>query len=298
MFAGGGNRCLWQAGLWSVAAPALGLAPRTVAAVSAGATIASLLFSGRADAALEAFYRATAENPRNVYPLAPLRGRPAFPHLAMYRAAILGAIDDAALRRLHEGPDLRVLLARPPAWMGPRLGVALGFGAYEAEKAMSGPVHPTAGRRLGFVPEVVSARSCATPEALADLLIASSCTPPFTPVVVRDGRPALDGGLVDNVPVDALGPDPGPTVVLLTRGYPAEKIPAVPGRVYLQSSEPIPVSKWDYTSPHLLRATFDLGRRDGERLARAPWRLSPEGVLAAAGAPRRAATSAGLRSSP
>lgn len=275
MFAGGGNRCLWQAGLWATAAPALGLAPRTIAAVSAGATVASLLLSGRVDRALDGFYRATGENRRNVYPLNPLRGRPAFPHHAMYRGTILDAIDEAALARLHAGPDLRVLIARPPRWAGPRLGVAVGFGAYEVEKAWKAPVHPVAGRRIGFAPEVVPVRACATPEALADLLIASSCTPPFTPVVFRGGRPALDGGLVDNVPVDALGPDPGPTLVLLTRGYPQERIPRVPGRAYLQSSEPIPVTKWDYTSPQLLRDTFDLGRRDGERLAREPERYLP-----------------------
>ena len=275
VFAGGGNRCFWQAGLWSVAAPALGFAPTVVAGVSAGATIACLLLSGGAEAALSAFERATAENPRNLYPLRPLSGESAFPHHAMYRRAILESIDDAALGRLHAGPDVRVTLARPPRWAGPRLAVAVGFGAYELEKALSGPVHPVFGRRVGFRSEVISVSSCATPDALADLLIASSCTPPFTPVVVRGDRPALDGGLVDNVPVDALDAEPGPTLVLLTRRYPADRIPTVAGRAYLQPSESIPVNKWDYTSPERIRATWDLGRRDGERLASDPSRYFP-----------------------
>ncbi|NJN40338.1 MAG: patatin-like phospholipase family protein, partial [Gammaproteobacteria bacterium] len=32
VFAGGGNRCLWQAGFWSEAAPRLGLIPQRIAA--------------------------------------------------------------------------------------------------------------------------------------------------------------------------------------------------------------------------------------------------------------------------
>lgn len=31
VFAGGGNRCVWQAGFWQAAAPACGLAPRVLA---------------------------------------------------------------------------------------------------------------------------------------------------------------------------------------------------------------------------------------------------------------------------
>ena len=29
-------------------------------------------------------------------------------------------------------------------------------------------------------------------------------------------------------------------------------------------SQPIPIDKWDYTSPSLVDQTYDLGRRDGE----------------------------------
>ena len=269
VFAGGGNRCFWQAGFWAEAAPALELSPRVVAGVSAGATIASIALAGRTDETLRWFKAATAQNPRNFYPWNPLRGRPLFPHYAMYRAAILHALDPAAIGALHGGPDVRVLLARPPRWAGPRLAVAFGFGLYEIEKRVLAPVHPTWGVRAGFDAEVVSVRDCATPDDLADLLIASSCTPPFTPVQLRGGRPALDGGLVDNVPVAALDAAPGPTLVLLTRRYDPLRLASIPGRTYVQPSDALPVSKWDYTSPDHIQATFDLGRRDGERFARA-----------------------------
>ena len=71
--------------------------------------------------------------------------------------------------------------------------------------------------------------------------------------------------MVDNVPADAV--DAGPsTLVLLTRRYRhrAETFTHL-GRLYVQPSRPVPVSAWDYTSPPALQATYDQGRRDGER---------------------------------
>jgi hypothetical protein len=32
-------------------------------------------------------------------------------------------------------------------------------------------------------------------------------------------------------------------------------------------SEPVPIDKWDYTSPELVRRTYELGLRDGEAFA-------------------------------
>ena len=58
-------------------------------------------------------------------------------------------------------------------------------------------------------------------------------------------------------------------LVLLSKHHPPGSLPSVPGRDYVQPSEPIPIYKWDYTSPARFQATYDLGRRDGERFARA-----------------------------
>ena len=107
-------------------------------------------------------------------------------------------------------------------------------------------------------------RECATGEEVADLVLQSSCTPPFTPVYSRSGRPVLDGGLVDHVPVEG-ALEARHALVLLTRRHADEQLPRMPGRTYVQPSEPIPVKKWDYTSPDLIQRTYDLGRRDGER---------------------------------
>ena len=83
---------------------------------------------------------------------------------------------------------------------------------------------------------------------------------------MQGGKPSLDGGIADNVPVAALADAPGATLVLLARRY--RRLPAHSQRVYAQPSAEVPVSSWDYTNPAGLQAAYDLGRRDGELFAR------------------------------
>jgi predicted acylesterase/phospholipase RssA len=267
VFAGGGCRCFWQAGFWSIAAPALGLEPRLIGAVSAGAAMACAAASGVLEPVLEDFKRRAATNARNLYPGNVVGKERVFPHERMYRASILENIDKAAFERLRTGPEVRIFLALPPRWLGAVSGVVVGMLAYQLNRAASGQVHPTWARRLGFAGAVVPAQTCKNEAELADLILQSSCTPPMTPLYRRDGGIVLDGGLVDNVPVEAVS-DSESTLVLLTRQYNENEIPDVPGRTYVQPSEPTPVAKWDYTSPQLLQETYDLGRRDGEAFAK------------------------------
>ena len=266
VFAGGGCRCFWQAGFWTEAAPALELAPRQVAGVSAGSAFACAIFAGVLDRIMEDFIERVAANERNVYPGNALRREPIFPHERIYRSTILDNLDAEALRRLRRGPDVRVSIARPPAGLGARTGLLLAALAYQGDRSGK-RVHAAWGRRLGFETEVVSVRECDTPEELAELILHSSCAPPVMPFYQRDGRAVLDGGLVDNAPVEAVEPAER-VLVLLTRHRPEETLPRVPGRTYVQPSQPLPIDKWDYTSPEGIREAFDLGRRDAETFVR------------------------------
>jgi predicted acylesterase/phospholipase RssA len=263
VFAGGGNRCFWQAGFWSVAAATLSWAPVRVAAVSAGSAIACALFSGRFDAGFAGYKQAIADNSRNLYLRNILRAQPVFPHASMYRDAILGSIDAGGLSRLHAGPEIMILLAYPPRWASPLMSVLLGAVAVGLNVWGQRDVHFSMGCRMGFKSLHVSVRECKTPGALADLILASSCVPPLTPQARRGGVALLDGGLVSNVPVEGLAQNPGDTLVLLTRPYAA--LPRIPGRLYVQPSQPVPVGAWDYTNESALQAAFDLGRSDGEQ---------------------------------
>lgn len=190
--------------------------------------------------------------------------QPLLPHYRLYRSFLMEAFQPEALQRLKSGPEIRILLARPPRWLGPTAAVLLGFAAYALEKHTTGPLHPLWGSRLGFRPEIVTVEECRTGEELAEVILASSCTPPILPKMVRHGGPVLDGGLIDNAPLAAIGPGEGPTLVLLTRRYDPAKLSGHPDRVYLQPSRKIPIAKWDYTSPELMQATYDLGISDAE----------------------------------
>jgi len=267
VFAGGGSRCFWHAGFWREAQGPLGLAPRQIAAVSAAGAIACALNAGIGEEALQLFQAATRANPRNWYPRNILGRDSVFPHARIYRQAVLDLFDQAALARVHAGPEIRMLLGHMPRWLGPRTGFLAAAAAYNFDKRVRRAVHPTTPQALGFRPEIVSVRACGTPDALADLILASSCSPPMTPLLRWQGRYVLDGGVVDNVPVCALDEAPGRTLVLLTRRYPA--LPAIPGRTYVQPSSTIPVSAWDYTNAEGLQIAYDLGRRDAERFVAA-----------------------------
>ena len=267
VFAGGGCRCFWQAGFWEEAAPALGLRPRVVGAVSAGAAMACMVLSGATADGVAYFKQRVAANRRNAYPLNALARRPVFPHPRIYRDTITGTVDASRLEHLRTGPDIRVLIALVPRWLGPRSGYVLGFLAYQAEAFIPQGPHAALGRRAGFVPEVVSVRDCRTPDELADLILHSSCTPPITPVYRRGTRGVLDGGLIDSAPIETIPAPAPPMLVLLTKQYPPALIPRVPDRQYVQPSEPIPIHRWDYTNPERVQATYDLGRRDGDRFA-------------------------------
>lgn len=267
VFAGGGSRCVWQIGFWEVVAPAIGLQPERIAAVSAGSAMASILVSGQREEALHQFSSRMETNEKNFYPANLLKpGVPAFPQAAIYRDAMLGTFHEEAFRRLKEGPPIYILLARPPRWVGARSGVLLGMLSYKLEKKFKQPLHPLWGQRVGFHPEVISSHDCETPEEFVDLVLQSSCTPPFTPLFRRDGRVVLDGGMVDNVPVLALpeGSLEQKTLVLLSRPYPKSKMLGLPNCTYVQPSRPAAVSTWDYTSPQGLMDTYSVGREDGE----------------------------------
>ena len=151
VFAGGGSRCLWQVGFWSQVAPALELKPKTVAGVSAGATMACTIFAGRESFALQWMKRVTSANKRNFYPDNMFRrGKKVFPHLDIYRRALLTALDQVALARLHSGPDVRVLMAVPPRWAGPHHGGLCGRYLLRPGKENAPDGSPGVGHQSGF----------------------------------------------------------------------------------------------------------------------------------------------------
>jgi len=266
VFSGGGGRCLWQVGFWQNVSQEMKLKPDIVAGVSAGAAMAVMVLAGAAETGLSIIKEATAANRKNFYLKNFLTREPVFPQYTIYRNTILKTLDAGALRRFKNGPELRVLIANPPFYLGARSGTAVGLLAYVIEKYTMHPVHPKIASKLGFRATVVKLNDCGSAEEIADLIMCSSCTPPFIPIMKYNGRVSLDGGIIDNVPVSALGEDEkkGRTLILMSRLHKPERIPRIKGRLYMQPSVTPGISKWDYTDPAGLQAAYDLGRRDGD----------------------------------
>jgi predicted acylesterase/phospholipase RssA len=265
VFAGGGNRCWWQAGFWDVVADEINLKPRLIAGVSAGAATACMLYANTSQQVLSYYRTALKGNTRNAhFKNIFSRSERVFPHGRFYRQALKDVLGgDFFLRLKDDAPEIRVQFARLPKRLGPYASVGVGLVAYNLEKYWKKRLHPTFGRRIGFTPEVVRVADCKNDDELVSLLIASACTPPFTPIEYLGGRATLDGGMVDNVPVDAVEPH-ATTLVLVTRRYPKHAtLFANAGRLYVQPSEKVPVSAWDYTSIERIEATYQQGRRDG-----------------------------------
>ncbi len=276
VFAGGGCRCFWQIGFWEVVAPEIGLAPRRLVGVSAGAAFAVAAAIGRIGEVLEDFKARVDANPTNyVARKARGTGERAFPHERIYGGVLRDHIGEAELEHLQHRQEFSALLAHPHRRLGAKRGLALGVVATVLNQKER-LVHARWGRRFGFTPALVSARDCETPADLVELILQSSCVPPIMPYYRRGGRPVIDGGVIDNAPAD-LVKQHEPTLVLLS--YPHRRTNRDEGahRTYVQPSADIPISQWDYTDPDGVQRTFDLGRADGERFL-ARWAAVRDGL--------------------
>lgn len=260
VFAGGGNRCFWQAGFWLTIEPHLSSAPKNIASVSAGAAISCALFSGCFDAVLENTLETMRSNRKNRYWKNLLSDEPIHPHNRLYRQIIETSINQQGLETLHKGPINHILVAHIPNWLKPRTATLVGIIGYQLEKKLFAPVHPNFGRKLGFESEFIKAQDCQTIAMLTDLILGSSCTPPFTPQMYRSGRPVLDGGMIDNVPVHGIADYTGNTLVLCSRPY--KKLPESGDRLYVAPSKPVAVESWDYTNPEGVLNSFNQGKAD------------------------------------
>jgi hypothetical protein len=266
--AGGGNRAFYQLGLlhrWGER-----LHPRLagVAACSAGACVAVLYFSGREVQTRHFWMRRRGGLTKNVQWTRLLRGRSPAPHGPIYRDTLLCAAAEGGLEHLRAQPfPVLVLAAAFPRGVPAPIGALVGMSAYNLEKRLRPDmVHPSFGQRIGFAPHLFDLRACETAEEVADLVIASSSTPPFTPIGRFRGHRLLDGGMVDNVPAAAAESVPGvkKNLVLLTRPYPDRVLGEQGDRLYVAPSRVVPVERWDYTRPDLVDATVEMGEREAE----------------------------------
>lgn len=268
-FAGGGNRAFYELGLmnrWREK-----LLPRTVclATCSAGAVVATLMLSEREKEVGQYWRERCTKVRKNVEWSRLLAGKRPTPHEPILRDMLLYALSAGGFEHVCSRTfPVLVLATGIPRRLPAPVAVALAFCAYELEQKLNpAMVHPTFGRRLGFTAHVSDARDCKSPAELANLIISSSATPPFTTLGKIDGLRLLDGGAIDNVPAFLAEDVPSVkrNLVLLTRPYPRQVIGRQGSRLYIAPEEALPVGRWDFTRPDLLEETIARGEYDAGR---------------------------------
>ncbi|MFM8901252.1 MAG: patatin-like phospholipase family protein [Burkholderiales bacterium] len=265
VFAGGGNRCWWQAGALSFLTKQGLELPRQLVGTSAGAAVAASFLTDGPKAALDACQRLYASNHRifEWRALASLKLRFAHQHTyPAWVAAFVNANNFATIRSSRT--QLRVALTRPARWLGLQGSMVAGTLAYMVDKHVSHSIHPRLPRWLGLRQDFLNLHECAdAPDAQA-LLAAAAAAPPFMHATRIGGQDALDGGYTDNAPIPAqTDSEKTKTLVLLTRHYP--RLPQLftwKGRSYWQPSRPVPVSTWDCTARATVTQAYALGEAD------------------------------------
>lgn len=269
VFAGGGNRCLWQAGLVSYLLEAGWQLPTQLVGTSAGAGVACSLMAGKVAQAVQACKDLYASNPRIVDASNLWRGRLGFAHERILPAWVASYLNDSNFESVRTArPRLKIAFARPAPLLGLHLSTLAGTLAYLVDKHISHSIHPRLPRWLGLKQGYMDLHDCTSATEAQNLMLAAAAAPPFMQARHVAGRFALDGGFVDNAPIGSLRASTDQqavptTLVLLTRFYP--KLPqwfSWQGRNYWQPSQKVPVSTWDCTPKTTVQAAFDLGLQD------------------------------------
>jgi predicted acylesterase/phospholipase RssA len=268
VFAGGGNRCWWQAGALRHLMEHGMCLPQKLIGTSAGAAVAASFLTGGADTALQACLRLYADNPKIFDWTALSELKLKFAHQHVYPAWVdtfLNAGNFNVLR--HAAPRLTVALTRPARFLGMGGSVAMGTLAYLVDKYLWNSIHPRLPRLLGLRQDFMVLNDCTDIETAQLLLIAAASAPPIMFARSIGGRPAIDGGYTDNAPIPPQSDmERSKTLVLLTRHYP--KLPPLftwQRRTYWQPSQRVPVSTWDCTPKTTVREAYDLGMQDSTR---------------------------------
>ncbi|RVT82215.1 patatin-like phospholipase family protein [Rhodobacteraceae bacterium CCMM004] len=262
VFSGGGIRCFWHGGWMTTVSERWSFDPARVTGVSGGALSASAWLAGAEERLLDVMSRAFRGEDANVswHDINDEDGLT--PHQRVYREVVEEVLAPPAQKRIADGPAFQILVGRPADGALTQLHALLSGAAYSAEKVLIARPDSEWAETLGLTGELIDARAAAREGRLVELVCAAATIPPVFRIPDWDGRPVIDGGMVDQAPSPE--PDEGRTLVLLTRDY--REIPD-DGRSYVIPSRHVLDGKIDFTDPDKLKAAWELGAADGRAWA-------------------------------
>ena len=269
VFAGGGNRCWWQGGLVEALSSKACWQIDHVIGVSAGAGIATALVTGKLRESLHTAALRFDATPRNSEWRDLLQGKRPFmlPRiLPDWIDSYLSATDFAALQASNI--KVEVVVTRLIPYLPHRLSAVLALLLYLTEKYWLKGYHSRVPYRLGLRTESIDLRMAGDVRNAKNWLLGSTACWPIAAIHEVGGRPALDGGFYDNVPLPKSRENDAATLVLLTRHRPElPHIFELNQRSYIQPTRPQAASSLDCTSGDKCRLTFEQGLADGIALS-------------------------------
>ena len=269
VFAGGGNRCWWQAGLISRLTEQGITLPTQLIGTSAGAAIAAAYMLNVVPEALNSCVALYRQN-ETLFQWQKLRRlKIEFGHRQIYPSWIQSFITRPAFEAAKvSNHRLTAAVTHPIRLLGPSISIALATAAYLIDKKLGHNIHPMLPKYFGLRQGFYSLHECSTLEDARALLCAAAAAPPVMPPVKINGLCTFDGGYTDNAPIVRQSPfEKAATLVLLTRHY--TRYPTIfqhGGRTYLQPSRPVPVSTWDCTARATVMDAFSLGYEDARQV--------------------------------
>lgn len=255
---GGGTRCCWQGGWLDVVRDEIGLDPQRISGVSGGAGTAAGFIARKGGEFIDRLCEAFDKLDSNIDPHE-IGDHGLSPHQGIYREVVEDVFDAATMQRIGRGQSFQVLIGHPPDGRFASVTGAAATLAYEAELHVVGSPHFNWAESAGVTTTFVDARQAARNGRLAELIWVAATIPPVFEPPLWDGKPVIDGGMVDQAPM----PDPneGRTLVLLTRDY--SNLPDIDGRHYVEPSRETDADKIDFTDPSKIRRAWDQGEADG-----------------------------------
>lgn len=267
VFAGGGNRCWWQAGVMQRLIDAGHDLPSELVGTSAGAAVAAACLTV---GPLEAMQRCAAMFAANKTLLEwdkSCFSFPRFVHDRLYPLWISSWIQEHSLATVRQcAQRLFVAVSHPSETLGLRWSLVFASIANLIDSLQPG-IHSNLPRYVGLQQSFIGLHDCATAGEAQDLLVAAaSAAPMLKPRRIAD-RDAFDGGYLDNAAVfEQDATQRKHTLVLLTRHDP--RLPAIfrwNDRLYWQPSRKVPVSIWDCRQHTTVRDAFNHGWQDADR---------------------------------
>lgn len=264
VFAGGGNRCWWQAGVVETLSKHASWQVKQFIGASAGAGVATAIAVGRIHDALEYAINRFNATPKNIIWKDFFKGKRPFVLPRIYPDWIESFLNATDLQNLRRNPlSVKVAITRPIPMLPTSLSTAIALALYSTEKFWLKTFHSRVPHWAGLRAELIDIASCINLQDARSLLLGSAAAVPITPIHMVEGRPALDGGFYDNVPLPQNRSDDASTLVLLTRHRPdLPRAFQLDERTYFQPSRPVAAINMDCTSGVNIESTFHQGVSD------------------------------------